>query len=247
MKYVIGNWKMNPTELPRALELIRATEAAIPAGTPRGCVAIAAPFVYLHPLACETAAVALAAQDTFWDQAGAYTGQVSPAMLKGLGVRYVLIGHSERRTHAFETDAHITHKVRAALDANLRVILAVGSRARSEAAVLRDIRRQLRVLDVLGSGRAQGRRDLLIAYEPLVAIGTGQAAPVDHVRRVAAEISRLSGAPVLYGGSISRKNASTYLALPELAGVLVGSASLRAREFAAIIQAAEQLSHHHDS
>lgn len=204
--------------------------------------------------------IKLGAQDVFWKSHGAYTGEVSPFQLKALGVRYVIVGHSERRALG-ETDKVVNKKVKAALSAGLKVILCVGEsltvRKRGFANAKNFVKKQL-TKDLKGIGNCLATRDpvkkeklkienLLIAYEPLWAIGTGRAAaPADAtvMARFIKEllvVSRKSLVRVLYGGSVNAGNVGAFLAEPDINGALVGGASLKPREFKKMIVVASSL------
>lgn len=196
--------------------------------------------------------IGLGAQNLYWEEAGAFTGEVSPAMVAEL-CRYVIIGHSERRTYFHETDDTVNLKVRAALKHGLTVIVCVGETlAENEAGwthevVSRQVRQGLAGLD--NSIAREGKLPLVIAYEPVWAIGTGRAATgeganavvADVIRPVLAERFGTAGAEeirVLYGGSVKSDNAAEFFQQPEIDGALVGGASLKAAEFVKITQAA---------
>jgi triosephosphate isomerase len=189
----------------------------------------------------------LGAQDVFWERAGAWTGEVSAAMLASAGCTHVLVGHSERRQHFAETDEHVARKVRAAVDAGLTAIACVG-----ETLAEREAGRTLEVLfaqfDAGPGTLASADLDrLVLAYEPVWAIGTGrnatpaQAAEAHRALRGRAR-SRWGGAGgeirILYGGSVKADNAAALFAEDELDGALVGGASLEAASFVPIVRAA---------
>ncbi len=198
------------------------------------------------------ARTALGAQNCFFEPKGAFTGEVSPAMLADLGCRYVILGHSERRAHFGESDDLIARKVKAALAHNLVSILCVGeSLAQNEAGETeRVVGRQIRAgLEGLSSEQVAG---LVVAYEPVWAIGTGRAATaqdanrtIGFIRRTVAEAIGDAAAQALriqYGGSVTPANAAELFAQPEIDGALVGGASLKAADFIAICEAAAQAS-----
>ncbi|MGB8992762.1 MAG: triose-phosphate isomerase [Desulfobaccales bacterium] len=242
---IAGNWKMHKT-LAEARALARDIRYGAPAGR-RAEVALAPPYTALDAVAGELAGsdIRLAGQDAFWETQGAYTGAISPLMLKDVGCHYVIIGHSERRQHFGDTDHTVNFKVKAALAAELSVILCVGeTKAERESGLTIQ-----RVGDQLRQGLAgvmAGPKQLVIAYEPVWAIGTGltatpgQAQEVHHFIRE--ELSRLVGAGepyrIQYGGSVTPDNAATLLAQPDIDGALVGGASLNPELFLPIIAAA---------
>jgi triosephosphate isomerase len=241
---VVGNWKMFTTakeavalstEILERLDGLHGIE-----------VALAPPFTSLAGVAgvVRNRGVELAAQDLHWEDRGPFTGAVSHLMLEELGCRYVLVGHSERREHFGESDHHVNRKIQAALRGNLRPILCVGETQEGrESGRLRDVlRRQVgRALEGIAPRVA---REVTVAYEPVWAIGTGKAAtPEDAAEAhevIRRQLERLLGREpsrsvrILYGGSVTPENVAGFAARQEVDGVLVGGASLRAAEFAAI-------------
>lgn len=238
---IAGNWKMHTT-----LGEARALAAALreEAGGLSAELLVCPPSCWLSAVAESLGAgVALGAQDCHMQASGAHTGDVAAAMLAELGCRYVIVGHSERRSDHGEDDAMVRAKARAARAAGLVPILCVGERledrdaGRAEAVVAA----QLRGSVPEGAGGA----NLVVAYEPVWAIGTGRtAAPDDiqamhgHVRRVLGEIAEAASIRLLYGGSVKPGNAAEILGCPDVDGALVGGASLRAADFLAIARAA---------
>jgi len=243
---VVGNWKMNLTEVWAA----RLLDELLPRlGSATAQVGLAPAFPVL-PLVREKiagSAVTLCAQNMHWEDAGAFTGEVSPRMLKDGGVGMVILGHSERRTLFGETDDRIGLKVAAARRHDLVPILCVGEREdeRDAGQTLAIVERQLRL--GLSGTRAEDCSRLVVAYEPVWAIGTGRSATpaqVGEVHRVIREqLASLFGARpagrvrILYGGSVGPDNAGELMALAEVDGGLVGGASLDAGKFAAILEA----------
>ncbi len=211
---------------------------------------ICPPFVALGSVAGALAGsgVELGAQTMHWEDWGAYTGEVSAPMLKEW-CRYVIVGHSERRSYFGETDESVNRRVRAGLRHGLRLIICVGETlAENEAGRTREVvERQVRA--ALAGVEPKAADDLVIAYEPVWAIGTGRAASGEDANRVVREAVRPAIADVLgsraaeamrvvYGGSVSAKNAAEFFTQPEVDGGLVGGASLKADEFVAIVRAA---------
>jgi triosephosphate isomerase len=172
--------------------------------------------------------IAVAAQNVHWDAEGAFTGEVSAPMLRELGVYGAIVGHSERRQLFGETDEGVGKRARAALDAGLSVIACVGeTEAEREAGETEDVlRRQVSVLEA--------EDNLVVAYEPVWAIGTGKTATPEIAQEAHAFIKGLIDAPVLYGGSVKPENAGELLGQPDVDGALVGGASLDVESFAAI-------------
>ncbi len=214
-------------------------------------VAVCPPFVYLRDVADVLAGtpVGLGGQNMHFEPSGAYTGEISPAMLTDVGCRYVILGHSERREYFHETDALVNQKVRAALQAGLTPIVCVGERLeqRESGQTAEVVEQQVRG-SLAGLSSEEGGK-LVIAYEPVWAIGTGRTATPEQAEEVHAQIRQwlasLFGPGVAetiriqYGGSVKPDNARDLLAQPNIDGALVGGASLKVDSFAAIVQAAE--------
>jgi triosephosphate isomerase len=242
---IAGNWKMNPLgDGARALaEALRGSIDAVSSVERVLCP----PFVYLAVVrdALAGSSIGIGAQDAFWEDTGAYTGEVSAAMLTELA-QYVIVGHSERRTYFGETDETVRRKVEAALRHDLRPIVCVGETlAQREGGETADVlRRQIED----GLGGLELPVDIIIAYEPVWAIGTGRAATdaiaedaCGQIRLLIAEghgpaVAR--GVRILYGGSVTAANAADFLTQPDIDGALVGGASLKADEFTAIVRLA---------
>ncbi len=236
-KLLVANWKMNPATEREAVVLARASD--------RKNVVICPPLVYVSSVKGQVSKAKVGAQDVFCEEKGAYTGEISPAMLKNLGVKYVIIGHSERRKWLHETDEMINKKIKAALKAGLKVILCVGEpwpvRKKGLAAAKQFVKAQLKKdLKFLHSNSYILNSRLIVAYEPIWAIGTGRAdKPADAVE-MSKFIKNLLRVPVLYGGSVDGKNAENFLKYKEINGALVGGASLKAGEFNKIIKIASK-------
>jgi triosephosphate isomerase (TIM) len=245
-KLIVGNWKMNGS-------LAGLAELAAIAGAARGGagvdVAICPPFTLIAPAVARSGRLAIGAQDCHWAPDGAHTGAISAAMLKEAGARLVIVGHSERRAEAGEDDSLVRAKAEAALAAGLTAIVCVGeSEAEREAGQAEQrVAAQLAgsLPDPDGPERARG--ELVVAYEPIWAIGTGKVArPADvgamhaAIRRVLTERFGDAGGRVriLYGGSVNAANAAELLAVAEVDGALVGGASLTAAAFVPIVEAA---------
>jgi triosephosphate isomerase len=243
---IAGNWKMHKTQA-EARALARDILSGMAPGA-RAEVALAPSYTALAAVDEEIrgSAIRLAAQDTYWEKQGAFTGAVSPMMLKDAGCHYVIIGHSERRQFFGETDATVNRKLKAVLEAGLCPILCVG-----ETIEQRQVKITLEVVSIqLRQGLAEinglSGENLVIAYEPVWAIGTGLTATPDQAQEVHGVIRQLLGdlgAPaeeirILYGGSVTPDNAASLLAEPDIDGALVGGASLKAESFLKIIAAA---------
>ncbi len=247
-RYLIAaNWKMHKT-LEEARILAREVRRGLTYGL-KAEVALAPPFTALGAVAEELAGsdLKLAGQDTFWERQGAYTGAISPVMLKDVGCRYVIIGHSERRQFFGETDQTVNRKLKAALEAGLTPICCIGEslEEREQGKTLARVGKQLE--DGLAGLSALTGEQLVLAYEPVWAIGTGLTATPQQAQEVHAFIRsllrELVGAAaedvrILYGGSVTPDNAAELLAEADIDGALVGGASLKAASFLGIIAAA---------
>jgi len=244
--FLAANWKMNPVRLDQAVDLARAVARSARAHADGVQVALFPPFPWMLAVAraLEGTGVALGGQDCYWERNGAFTGEVSAAMLSSW-CEWVIVGHSERREHFCESDETVNRKAGAALAAGLKVILCVGERAEqldsgeTEAVVEGQLRAALAGLDA----EAIPER-LVVAYEPVWAIGTGRNADPEHAGRTMklarAVATRESGARsvrVLYGGSVKADNVASYVGLEACDGCLVGGASLNPEEFSAMIEA----------
>jgi triosephosphate isomerase (TIM) len=226
---VAGNWKMfkGPAE---ARAFTGELAGRVPAGVD---VVVCAPYVSL-PAALESG-LTVYAQSVHWEPEGAYTGEVSAPMLTELGVHGALVGHSERRQYFGETDTSTARRAQAALDAGLGVIACVGETL--EVREAGDMALVLK-LQVEAIADAVGTHDgLVIAYEPVWAIGTGRTATPEQAQEAHAFIKDLLDVPVLYGGSVKPENADELLSQPAVDGALVGGASLEIDSFVAICEA----------
>ena len=243
-KLIAGNWKMNG-----GLAANEALAKALLGGlsVPACNVAVCAPAPYLAQLQVLLAnsAIALGAQDVSAHESGAYTGEVSVAMLKEFGVRYAIVGHSERRQYHGETDAAVAAKAQRALAGGITPIVCVGETlAEREAGKTEEVvKRQLAVV-IHTNGHCIS--EIVVAYEPVWAIGTGKTASPEQAQQVHAVLrAQLRAASdhadriaILYGGSMNAANAAQLLAQPDIDGGLIGGASLKAPDFLTIIAAA---------
>jgi triosephosphate isomerase len=226
---VAGNWKMfqgpDPNQLAERLSGVTGVE-----------VIVCPPYLTLQR--CVDAELTTYAQNVHWENEGAYTGEISPTMLLGLGVGGSLVGHSERRQYFGETDAGVARRAQAALRAGLGVIACVGETQEERDAG--DMETVLRIqVDAIRD--ACGPHDrLVLAYEPVWAIGTGRTATPEMAQEAHAFVKSLLDRPVLYGGSVKPDNADELMSQPDVDGALVGGASLDIESFAAICQAAAQ-------
>ena len=247
--FVAGNWKMHKTvEEARLLvaEMLDGLQAI--SGVEK---VLCPPFPALLPLAAMLTGtdIGLGAQNMHWEEEGAFTGEVSPRMVAEFA-RYVILGHSERRAYFGETDETVHKKVAAALKHDLTPIICVGERLEEREAGQTEavIRRQ--VEGALAGFRSEEVAAMVLAYEPIWAIGTGKAATAEEANRVIAEVIRgtlqemfgkdtAEAVRVLYGGSVKPHNAAEFFAQPDIDGALVGGASLQAESFVAIVAAAQ--------
>ena len=232
MPLVAGNWKLfkGPAETQEfCLELRERL-----AGTDGVDVAVCPPYVSLGAavLALAGTEIAVAAQNVHWEESGAFTGEVSPGMLRELGVYGAIVGHSERRQYFGETNDGVARRAAAALEAGLFVIACVGEleeeRDRGETEDV--LRRQVSVLEP--------HENLVVAYEPVWAIGTGKTATPEIAQEAHAFVRSLLDVPVIYGGSVKPENAAELMSQPDVDGALVGGASLEVESFARICEAA---------
>lgn len=245
---IAGNWKMNNT----ASETKRLIGELVPLvrNISGADIVVCPAFVNLERAAAalKGSNISLGAQNMHYEQSGAYTGEVSPDMLKEIGVEYVIIGHSERRQYFAETDETVNKKIKAALKAGLKPIVCVGENLKErESGVTEDIVRSQTRLALAGLSEEEAA-GLVIAYEPVWAIGTGKTATADDadetiycIRSAVAEVFSSYAAEAIriqYGGSMKAGNAAELMAKPNIDGGLIGGASLKADEFSMIVKAA---------
>ena len=229
---IAGNWKMykGPAE----------TEAFCAAFRPPQGVDVVLCPPYVSLAAGVASGTAIYAQNVHWADEGAYTGEVSAAMLRELGVAGALVGHSERRQYFGETDEGVARRAAAALEGGLAVIACVGESLEEREAGQTEFLVRLQLEPVAA---AVGEHEaLVIAYEPVWAIGTGQTASPEQAQEVHAFIKSILDVPVLYGGSVKPENAEALLTQPDVDGALVGGASLDAGSFASICETAARIS-----
>jgi triosephosphate isomerase len=247
--FVVGNWKLNKT-ISEALALV--TELKNQLGAVKGvAVGVAPTFVALNPVAkrLEGSSIVTCAQDCYWEATGAFTGEVSPAFLADAGATWAIVGHSERRQFFGDTNESVGKKARAGLAAGLGAIVCVG-----EMLAERDSNRTLDVVDAQLAGGLEGidsavaAQRLVVAYEPVWAIGTGRTATPAQAQEVHAHIRKrltdrfgsetANSIRIQYGGSVKPGNAEALMSQPDIDGALVGGASLEAADFVAIVKAA---------
>jgi len=223
-KLIIGNWKCNPATLTEAKKLFNAVKKLD--------AIICPPFCYLDAkIRPAGAKFTLGAQNCHWEEKGAYTGEISSKMLKSLDVKYVIIGHSERRIHFQETDEIINKKLKSALKLGLIPILCIGEKEGEDAKSVVD--KQLG--EDLNGIIDTDIKKIVIAYEPVWAIGTGNFCEPQKAKEVLGLIKRKITNKVLYGGSVNSKISADYIKVG-FDGLLVGGASLNAEEFAKIVK-----------
>lgn len=246
-KLVVGNWKMHGSRAFNA-ELINGLKAAdLGVTAPRASLAVCPPFVYLGEVAAalQGSGIAVGSQDVSVQAQGAYTGEVAGPMLSDLGVKYAIVGHSERRSYHAENDQLVADKAKAALSHGLTPIVCVGETlAEREAGQTESVvARQLQaVIDTLGADLPR----IVVAYEPVWAIGTGKTATPEQAQAVhaflraqlKAALADAATVALLYGGSVKPDNAAQLFAQPDIDGGLIGGAALKAADFAAIARAA---------
>ena len=243
---IAGNWKMNKTPA-EAKELIAAIAPLV---KDAGCEVVACtPFVDLSAAqeAAQGTNIQIGAENCHWEVSGAYTGEISAQMLTSMGVNIVIIGHSERRQYFGETDVTVQKRVRAALDSGMTVILCVGEtlEQREQGITSELVAMQTKI--ALGGVTEEELKRIIIAYEPVWAIGTGKTATAQQANEVCHTIreciasvysqAAADGITIQYGGSMNAGNAAELLAQPDVDGGLIGGASLKPNDFATIVAA----------
>ncbi|PIR72261.1 MAG: triose-phosphate isomerase [Candidatus Nealsonbacteria bacterium CG10_big_fil_rev_8_21_14_0_10_36_24] len=234
---IVANWKCNPAkekEAKRLFNSVKKTKAVI-----------CPPLIYLKSLAPY---VGLGAQNCFWEKKGAFTGEVSPAMLKNIGCQYVIVGHSERRRYFNETDEVVNKKLKSVIEARMIPILCIGEtqKQRDRGETENILKKQIEdALNDISKFKIQNSK-LCIAYEPIWAIGTGKPCDPEEaqkmgllIRKIISKIYNRTVAqktPILYGGSVNSKNGASYIKEAGLQGLLVGGASLEAKEFVDLVR-----------
>jgi triosephosphate isomerase len=255
MKYVVGNWKMNLLRKDAVEYLRRLSNIYKPAEGVE--VVICPPYTVLETVAQilktgEFLNISLGAQNAHWLENGPHTGEVSTAMLKELGVEHVIIGHSERRTNYNDSDETVALRAKAVLDAGMHLILCIGETrmerdlGKTEEVLDRQLRAVLHSLTHTNTERLLER--LIIAYEPVWAIGTGLTPTADEVSAIHSfikkqvySLTRTNGIAVIYGGSVTPENASEFFSQKEINGALPGGASLDPEKFNKIVEAASEI------
>lgn len=250
---IAGNWKMNGF-VGEAVQLVKEIQ---PGKTKDIEIVIAPPFTalyavnqYLSDINSGKNNILLAAQDVFWEEKGAYTGEISPAMLANIGCHYVIIGHSERRQYFYETNESVNKKIKASLNADLKCIVCIGEtlEQRENGNTFSIIESQIK--EGFANISSEEMEKCIIAYEPVWAIGTGKTASPEQADEVHKFIrEKIKGnfnqtssekIKILYGGSVNPDSAEGLLSKKDIDGALVGGASLKAESFNKIIQAGEK-------
>lgn len=242
---IIANWKCNPATALEAKNLYSAVVEGVK-NIKEAETVICPPFIYIESLA-GTPNIEMGAQDCFWEALGAYTGEISPQMIEDLGCKYVIVGHSERRRYFFETDETVNKKIKALLQTKLIPVFCIGEtqkeRESGKSEVI--IRNQI-IFGLKNIPGAKIANRLVVAYEPVWAIGSGNPCDVKEAGKTGqlilkvieeiynSDVSRKI--KVLYGGSVNSKNAGDYIKKGKLRGLLVGGSSLKAEEFVALVK-----------
>jgi len=246
LPFMAGNWKMNKT-VEEALDLVRELKASL-SGVKAVEVAVAPPFTALYAIhkELEGSPIHLAAQNLYWEEKGAFTGEISPLMLKEIGCHYVILGHSERRQFFGEADETVNRRIKAALARGLKVIFCIGEtlKEREEGKTFSVIERQVEG-GLKGFGD-QEMKNMVVAYEPVWAIGTGKTATPEQAeevhRYIRGRLEKLYSREVSeeiriqYGGSVTPENIKGLMNQPNIDGALVGGASLKADSFSKIVR-----------
>ena len=255
---VVGNWKCNPVTLKEAKKLFSSVEKGIN-NIKKACpelnqtveVVICPPFIYVSGFRFHVSCFKLGAQDCFWEEKGAFTGEISPKMLKDIGVKYVIIGHSERQKYFRETDEMINKKIKAVLEVGLKPILCVGEseKERKEGQTKRVLERQLNLSLKDVSRLAFHSSQLAVAYEPVWAISTSRHrkdCPPEEIYAMSLLLRKIlvqkygnqaaDKIRILFGGNVNSQNAKAYFDKGNIQGFLVGGASLKPKEFIKIVK-----------
>ena len=234
---IVANWKMNPASQKEAKIIFDAIRDGVKGL--KAEVVVCPPYVCLYASAFGEGVVSMGAQNMFYEDKGAFTGEISGAMIKDLGAEYVIIGHSERRKYFGETDEIVNKKIKKALEIGLKVIFCIG-----ETAEERDAGKKNEVLErqiKQGIAGVDNLENINIAYEPVWAIGTGNNCDVNEAKEAINFIRTLvgDGTRLLYGGSVKSENSGAYIKDAGANGLLVGGASLIADEFVKIVKSSE--------
>jgi triosephosphate isomerase len=245
---IVANWKCNPKSIREAISLFEKVKYGI-RKLKNVEVVVCPPSCFL-PLFKKSLNPILGGQDCFWEQSGAFTGEVSPVMLKDVGCKYVIIGHSERKFWRGETEEIINMKLKAAISSQLKPIFCVGETEEERNMDNTQNIIQVQLENGLKNISKKELENIIIAYEPVWAIGSGNPCPVDEAQTMGLLIRKIinhlynrnvsENIRVLYGGSVNSKNSADYVKEARLQGLLVGGASLDAKEFIEIVKAVSQ-------
>ncbi len=241
---IAGNWKMNNTQQ-KAVELVKALAPKVADATCE--VVVCVPFTDLAAVkkAIRGTKIKLGAQNVHWAEKGAFTGEISAEMLAELKVEYVVVGHSERRQYFGETDETVNKRAKAAIEAGIKPIICVGELLEERESGKTEEVLRTQVVGAFAGIEKEDLKRIVIAYEPVWAIGTGKTATAEEanttiafIRKVLRKMYGRTAAKAMriqYGGSMNAKNASELMAMPEIDGGLIGGASLKADDFAAVV------------
>lgn len=224
--FIVGNWKMNPLSLKEAKSLFDSIKRGFKSvkKIKKVEVVLCPPFIYFQGFKSKDLPFKLGSQNCFWEEKGAFTGEISPLMLKDLGCKYVIIGHSERRKYFQETDTMINKKMKIVLKTGLTPILCIDK--------ISQIKKGMK--EILG----KDIKKIIVAYEPIWAIGTGKACGYKEAKEFNVLMKKVLGKnhSTLYGGSVNSKNALGYIKESGFQGLLIGGASLKSKEFLKIVK-----------
>jgi triosephosphate isomerase len=248
-KVVAGNWKMNKT-LDEAVQLVSELKNELARFEPKCEIIVCPPFTNLEAVhaVIKDSPIHLGAQNMYFEDSGAFTGEISPDMLRSVGVEYVIIGHSERRAIFNEDDSTINKKLKKAFEKELKPILCVGETLEQRESGITEQVIRTQIEGALQDITAENISDLILAYEPVWAIGTGKTATPDQAEEIHMFIRNLiatlydattaENLTIQYGGSVKPTNAASLLSQPNIDGALVGGACLKAESFVEIIKSA---------
>lgn len=250
MIYVVANWKCNPESFNEAKKIFNFVKEKTKK-IKKTRIVICPPFVFIPKLKTKSSKLQLGAQNCFWEDSGAFDGAVSVPMLKSVGCKYIIVGHSERRRYFKETDSVVNKKMKSVVKHNLKAILCVGEAKEEKRGGKFSVVISQQITKALKGISKKDSDKIMIAYEPVWAIGSGNPCrPVEaqiaalFIKRILSRIYTRKIAekiPILYGGSVNKKNALNYLRESGMNGLLIGGASLRPKEFVEIIKQAEDI------
>jgi len=252
-KLVIGNWKCNPDSFAEAVRNFRLLSKGIKGSSLKKAeVAICPPFAFLAGIfPKKEGRIKAGAQNCFWQERGAFTGEVSALMLKSLRCKYVILGHSERRAFFSETDGMVNKKVKTALAAGLIPVICVGETMNQRKEGITKQVLEEKIKEVTKGVKRKEAEKVVLAYEPVWAVGTGNACPVQEAQSMCLLLRRIfekiygkkasAKVDILYGGSVGAENAQDYVKEAGFSGLLVGGASLKPAEFIKIVDAVSRV------